>query len=476
MESIEREKHRSMGRKSLTLALCGGYFLVLLDVTVVNVALPSIGAGLGASSSGLAWVVDAYTVPLAALLLAAGAVGDRLGHRTVVLSGFIGFFVASVICAVAWAVPVLIAGRALQGVSAALMLPGTLALLSSAAPSDQARARVVGLWAAVGGCALPAGPFIGGLLVQGVGWRAVFWLNVPVILLALLPVLRPAQSAAGGRGERLGVGAGGRGERLGVGAGGRVDWLGAGVLAMTLGVLVTAIIERAPLLLLVAVVGAVVLRVVERRADPPLLTVSSPARWPLAAACGVAGLMNFCVLGSLFLLTQLFQDVHGLSPLIAGLLLLPGMLPLPLLGAPAGRLVHQIGAWRTSALGLGLAAVGFVGIAFSVGRPVYPMLLVALAVWGAGLGVLTPAIVTAAMRTVPSAPGIASGASNTARQTGGALGVALFAAIAGSAAASGFARHAMWLFAAGAVVFAAEAVFGAVYEGAPVPAGAPAQR
>ncbi|MFI5897461.1 MFS transporter [Actinoplanes sp. NPDC051513] len=441
-----------MGKSSwsLTLALCGGYFLVLLDVTVVNVALPSIGAGLHASSSGLAWVVDAYTVPLAALLLATGAVGDRLGHRLVVLSGFIGFFVASVMCAVAWAVPVLVAGRALQGVSAALMLPGTLALLTLSAPSDRARARVVGLWAAVGGCALPAGPFIGGLLVQSAGWRAVFWLNVPVIVLALPPVLRS-------RSDRPA-------------ADGRVDWLGAGALVVALGALVTGIIERQPLIFLVAVAGAVALGVVERRADRPLLAVPSSARRPLAAACAVAGVMNFCVLGSLFLLTQLFQDVHRLSPLQAGLLLLPGMLPLPLLGAPSGRLVHRIGAWHTSALGLVVAAAGFAGIAISAGRPVYPVLLVGLAVWGAGLGILTPAIVTAAMRTVPDTPGIASGASNTARQTGGALGVAVFGAIAGSAAGTAFARHASWLLGFGALAFAVAAAFSAAYAREQLPA------
>jgi DHA2 family methylenomycin A resistance protein-like MFS transporter len=370
-------------------------------------------------------------------LLAAGAVGDRLGHRSVVLFGFFGFFVASVLCGLAWAVPVLIAGRCLQGISAALMLPGTLALLSSAAPDDRARARVVGMWAAVGGCALPAGPFIGGLLVQSLGWRAVFWLNVPVLIAAMAPVLFA-------RADRPAVG-------------GRIDWLGAGVLVVALGAAVTAIIEASAVAGIVAVIAGCALWLVERRADPPLLGVPHDARGPLAAACAVAGLMNFCVLGSLFLLTQIFQNVHGLSPLAAGLLLLPGMLPLPLLGAPAGRLVHRIGAWRTSALGLTLSAAGFAGIALSIGQPSYPALIIALAAWGAGLGVLTPAIVTAAMRTVPDTPGIASGASNTARQTGGALGVAVFGATAGSAAAGGFTRHSIWLFGAAAAVFVAAA-------------------
>jgi DHA2 family methylenomycin A resistance protein-like MFS transporter len=422
----------------MRLALCGGYFLVLLDVTVVNVALPSIGAGLHASPSGLAWVVDAYALPLAALLLAAGAIGDRLGHRGVVTMGFAGFGAASVVCALAPTVPVLVAGRALQGVCAALMLPGTLALLTESAPDDRARARLVGLWAAVGGCALPAGPFVGGVLAQTAGWRAVFWINVPVIFAALIPVLRAP------RGRR---------------ARGRVDWAGAALLAVVLGAVVTAILAVSGVALLVAVVAAALLVAVERRAAKPLLAVPAAARQPLAAACVVAGLMNSCVLGSLFLLTQLFQDVHGLSPLRAGLLLLPGMLPLPLLGAVSGRLTHRLGTWRTAALGLALSALGFVGLAVTEGRPGV-VLVVALAVWGSGLGILTPAIVTAALKTLPDTPGTASGASNTARQTGGALGVALFGAVAGSATGHAFGQHAAWLLAVSAVVFAAAAGYG----------------
>lgn len=420
----------------MTLALCAGYFLVLLDVTVVNVTLPSIGAGLHATSADLAWVVDAYTVPLAALLLVAGAIGDRIGHRVVVLAGFVGFGAASVVCALAPGVPVLAAGRALQGVSAALMLPGTLALLTSSAPDDRARARAVGVWAAVGGCALPAGPFVGGLLTQTAGWRAVFWLNVPVIVAALIPVVH-AEPDRRRPGERI-------------------NWVGAGVLVVTLAAAVTAIIEKS---VLIAVVAVLLLPVV-RRVSGSLLAVPPGAARPLTAACLVAGLMNFCVLGSLFLLTQIFQDVHHLSPLTAGLLLLPGMLPLPLLATPAARLVHRLGPWRTSALGLALSAVGFAGIALTIGRPLYPELLVSLAVWGCGLGVLTPAIVTAAMRTTPGTPGVASGASNTARQTGGALGVALFAAVAGSVAGAAFTRHATWAIGASAVVFAAAAGYG----------------
>jgi MFS transporter, DHA2 family, methylenomycin A resistance protein len=439
---------------ALTLALCAGYFLVLLDVTVVNVALPSIGAGLRATGPGLAWVVDAYSVPLASLLLAAGAIGDNLGHRRVVVAGFLGFGAASVLCALAPGATVLIAGRALQGVCAALMLPGTLALLAESAADDRARARAVGLWAAVGGAALPAGPFLGGVLTETAGWRAVFWLNVPVIIAAVVPVVRwgtvprePSPARPGG----------------GVGAGG-VDWPGAAALVAMLGAAVTAVIQAAASLRLsiamavVTLVACVTFWRIERATARPLLRVPSSARRPLAAASAVAGLMNLCSLGALFLLTQVFQDAHRLSPLDAGLLLLPAMLPLPLLGTTAGRLTGRIGPWRASALGLAVAAAGLAGVAASIGGLAYPALVCSLALWGTGLGILGPAIVTAALRATPGRAGTASGASNTARQAGGALGVAAFAAVAGSANDSTFVQHTSWLLTGAAAAFAVAAV------------------
>jgi len=444
---------------ALTLALCAGYFLVLLDVTVVNVALPSIGAGLHASGPGLAWVVDAYSVPLASLLLASGAIGDSLGHRRVVVTGFLGFGAASVLCALAPGTTVLIAGRALQGLCAALMLPGTLALLAASAPDDHARARAVGLWAAVGGAALPAGPFLGGVLVEAAGWRTVFWLNVPVIIAAVVPVVR---QATGTSRRQTGTGEQRRpAERVDWAS---VDWAGAAALVAMLGSAVTAVIQAAasPRLSIamaaLTVVACVTFWRIERAAARPLLRVPAPARRQLATASAVAGLMNLCSLGALFLLTQVFQDAHRLSPLAAGLLLLPAMLPLPLLGTTAGRLTGRIGPWRASALGLAVAAAGLAGVAASIGGPVYPALLPSLALWGAGLGILGPAVVTAALQATPGAPGTASGASNTARQAGGALGVAAFAALAGNASASTFVQHTSWLLTGAAAAFTVAAL------------------
>jgi DHA2 family methylenomycin A resistance protein-like MFS transporter len=225
MGRMEQAQKQAPSRWPLIPALCGGYFLVLLDVTVVNVALPQIGASLRAGRGGLAWVVDAYTIPLASLLLVCGAIGDRIGHRQVVIAGFAGFGAASVLCALASNMAVLVAGQVLQGISAALALPGSLALLISAVTAERARARVVGIWAAVGGMALPAGLLAGGLLVQAAGWRAVFWPSVPVIVLALAPIIRlPRQQPHPSTGNR-------------------VDWAGAVLLVIAVGGMVTAVIE-----------------------------------------------------------------------------------------------------------------------------------------------------------------------------------------------------------------------------------------
>ncbi|MFW0787752.1 MFS transporter [Gordonia sp. CPCC 206044] len=436
----------------LTAGLCAGYFLVLLDVTVVNVALPQLDTHFRAGG-GLAWVVDAYTVPLAALLLAVGAVGDRIGHRGIVLAGFTGFGAASAVCAVAPTLGVLVAGRVLQGTAAALMLPGTLALLMRAAPDERARTRAVGLWAAVGGAALPAGPVVGGLLVQIGGWRSVFWIGVPVIVVALTtvlmsrsPALDPPSSPTLVRAELSSV-----------------DWPGAALLAISLGCAVTALIQGTDnTALAVALVAAAALTSctlwwLERHSSEPLLRVAAVARRPLALACGVAAVMNLCVQGALFVLTRAFQTVHGLSPLAAGLVMLPAMAPLPLLGAPSARLITRIGHWRTSALGLLIAAIGFVWVSLSLSSasssPNHPMLVCSLLVWGCGIGVLTPGIVSSAMHAVPESPGMAAGAGNTSRQAGGAIGVALFGAIAGTQADTSFTQHVGALLCAGAVAF-----------------------
>ena len=354
----------------LVLGLCAGYFLVLLDVTVVNVALPQINSDLQAGQSGMAGVVNAYTIVLVALLLPFGAFGDKWGHRRVVVFGFLCFFVGSLSCSLSPTITLLVASRAIQGAGAAATMAGTLAMLSESAADDRERSKLVGLWAALGGIALPLGTLLGGLLVDVGNWRAVFWLNLPVILLALVPIIvhSSRSTAPGPRDDQLPA-AGGVSES------------------------------------------------------------SNPSRVRLTIACIIAGLLNFCVLGSLFLLTQNFQDVRGLSPFQAGLATLPALLPLPFFGALSGTISSRLGVWATSALGLIVGGVGLGLMGLTVSAPSLWALWTALVVWAIGVGVLMPAIVAAGMHALPQRPGFASGAGSTARNVGGAAGVAVFAAL-----------------------------------------------
>src|SRR5581483_2915619 len=161
------------------VVMCAGYFLVLLDVTIVNVALPKIASGLHAGVSGLQWVVDGYALALASLMLAGGTVGDLSGHKRIVLCGLVVFGAGSVGCGLAPDVGVLVAARVLQGVGAAMLLPGTLAIISHAFSDGPAQARAIGVWAGIGSLALPAGPLLGGALIAGFGWRSIFLINIP---------------------------------------------------------------------------------------------------------------------------------------------------------------------------------------------------------------------------------------------------------------------------------------------------------
>ena len=183
--------------------MCAGMFLVLLDATVVNVAVPSIIAGLRTTTAGVQWVVDGYTVALASLLLAGGALGDRLGHRHVVAAGLVIFAASSAGCALAPSAGVLVTARAAQGVGAALLLPGSIAAIADAYPDKAAQARALGIWAGVSSLALPAGPLLGGMLVSTLGWRAVFWVNPPVTAICLVGVLMWARASGERPQQRL---------------------------------------------------------------------------------------------------------------------------------------------------------------------------------------------------------------------------------------------------------------------------------
>jgi DHA2 family methylenomycin A resistance protein-like MFS transporter len=410
------------------IVMCVGYFLVLLDVTIVNVALPSIGSDLGASVSGLQWVVDGYAIALASLMLAGGTVGDLHGHKRVVLAGLATFGVASVGCFLAPGTGLLVAFRVVQGVGAALLLPGTLAVITNAFPTRGERARAIGIWAGLGSVALAAGPLLGGALVQGVGWRAVFAINVPIVAVAFAVALRVVHESTDPHGRRLDV--------AGVVLGG-----------LTLATVTFAFIQAGHGGIDVAVVVAAALTLalaagflsVERSRSEPMLPLALFRRRDFSTANAVAGAMNLGTLGLLFVLTLYLQRVQGRSALESGLAVIPLFAPLSLLAPFAGRLVAKIGSRLPMAGGLLIAAVGIALLARVEPHSGFAALLPGLLLWGIGLGVLTPAVVAAAVGAVPAdRAGLGSAVNNTARQAGGAIGIAAFGALAGKPGAPGF--------------------------------------
>jgi MFS transporter, DHA2 family, methylenomycin A resistance protein len=426
--------------RTLTLVvMCVGMFLVLLDVTIVNVALPRLRDDLGASVGSLQWIVDGYAVAVASLMLPCGDLGDRHGHKRVVLAGLAAFGAGSLAAGLAPGAGLLVAGRVVQGVGAALLLPGTLAVVSRAYPDAAERARAIGIWAAISSLALPAGVIAGGALVDGPGWRWAFLVNLPLIAVALPVTVRvvresrePATRAP--------------------------DIPGAALTAALLATLIFAIIAGSLAAGLASAALLAALVAVERRRSDPMLPAALFRRPAFAAANAVAAAMNLGTLGTLFVLTLFLQDVQGRSALGAGMAILPAFGLLAVVAPLTGRLVGRMGPRGPMVAGLVVAAGGLALLADDA-------LLVASMLWGLGLGLLTPAVIAAAMGAVQAdRAGLAAAVNNTARQAGGAIGIAAWGAVAGSPASARFvhAFHGVALGAAGLYVAAAALAWASV--------------
>jgi DHA2 family methylenomycin A resistance protein-like MFS transporter len=459
MPVVEHRRRATASPGAVLLVMCVGYFLVLLDATIVNVALPTIGRRLHAGVSGLQWVVDGYALALAGLMLTGGTVGDLRGHKRVVLAGLALFGMASLGCGLAGSAAVLIACRVVQGAGAALMLPGTLAVIANAYPEERERARAIGVWAGVGSCALPAGPLIGGLIVQAVGWRWVFLLNVPIVAVAL-PAAGRVVAESHVRTAR------------------RLDLPGAALGALTLVGVTFAFIEgghggSAAAVVVAAVcagAGAAAFVAVERRTRGPLLPLGLLRRRAFVIANAVAGAMNLASLGLLFVVTLYLQEVRHDRALTAGVALLPLFLPLSALAPVGGRIVARTGSRRPMLGGLLLAAAGVALLTLSDAATGYLTLLPALVLWGVGLAFLTPAVVSAAVSAVPAGrAGLGSAVNNTTRQAGGAIGIAAFGAIASTPTGPGFVHgfHTVAVIAAVLLLAAAAATLTLPRAGAP---------
>ncbi|OON75415.1 MFS transporter [Streptomyces tsukubensis] len=418
------------------IALSLGYFLVMLDVTVVNVAIPDIRVSLGAGSSALQWIVDGYSTVFAGLLLLGGGFADRLGHRRMFLVGLGVFTAASLACALAGSPGTLIAGRLAQGAGAALLVPASLALLQATYPDRALRARAIAIWGAVASVAFGAGPAVGGLLVSGSDWRSVFWLNLPVGALAVHLTLRhipasarkPAARRMDPLGQVLGI-IGLVGLAGGLNEAGTHGWASPLVLsAFAVGVVALvafALVER-----------TLEYRGASGRTDrAPLLPPSVFRSRAFTSTAAIGLLISLGYYGMLFLTTLYFQQERGFSVLTTGLALLPSVC-MGLVAAPLfGRLAARTGPYVPMAAGLVLGTAGFLGWLLAGPHTAYPVLLFALIATGLGQTMTALAATAAIIEAAPaSGAGIASAVFNVSRQVGSTVGVALFGTFAAASA------------------------------------------
>jgi EmrB/QacA subfamily drug resistance transporter len=432
----------SARRRWTVLAVCClSLFLVGLDTTVVNVGLPAIGRGLDVGTRGLEWTVDAYTLALASLLISAGALADRFGRRLVFQLGLVVFGVASVLCALAPTIGVLVAARVAQGVGGSMLSPVALAIVVNAITDPKERAQAIGVWAAVFGLSMAAGPVVGGALLAHLGWRAVFWINAPVVLGALLlsAVFVPESRARQPR---------------------RLDLPGQLLLTALVGLAVAVLIEgprigwTSPAALagyLGAAGSAVAFTLVElRRAEP--LVDPRLFRRPAFGAAVLGAVAVFLALNATLLLNTLYlQHVRGMSALATGLATLPAALGATVCAPLSGRLVGRFGARRPLLLAGCATAAGGLGLAWLDRDTDLRLLLVCYLLIGVGFGFANAPITNTAVTGLPPArAGVAGAITSTARQVGAALGVAVAGGLVSTTAPAQLARatHPGWLLVA----------------------------
>ncbi|GAB3384498.1 DHA2 family efflux MFS transporter permease subunit [Amycolatopsis echigonensis] len=403
------------------VAVCLGYFMVILDSTIVNVALPALRAEFRAGVSGLQWVVDSYLLVLAAGLLSAGALADRWGARRVFQGGLGVFLAASAECGLAPDLAVLIAARVVQGLGAALAVPASLALLRAAYTDQRARARAVGVWGGIAGLAAAAGPILGGLLVSTIGWRWVFFVNVPIALAAMAltarfvpaPPGRPRQVDPGGQSTAI-----------------------LALVALSVALIdggrggLTGTVLAAGIVCVLAVAGFVF---IERRARAPMLPLALFRNRTLMAATVVGLLINLGFYGELFVINLYFQQVRHYSALVAGLALLPQMGVVAAGSAVSGRFTARSGGPRpTMLIGLAAGSAGLLALALTAADSAYAVLAGPLVAAGFGMSFTMPAATTAVTDNAPPEhAGLASGVINAARQVGSVIGVAVLGSLVG---------------------------------------------
>jgi EmrB/QacA subfamily drug resistance transporter len=427
-------------RRLILLICCMSLLIVGLDNTIVNVALPSIGRELHTEVAGLQWTVDAYTLVLASLLMLSGSMGDRLGRRRVFQTGLVLFTLGSLLCSAAPSLGWLVAFRMLQAVGGSMLNPVAMSIIRNVFTDARERAQAIGVWGAAVGLSLALGPVVGGALVQSAGWRSIFWINIPVGLLALFLTMRFVPESRAPRPRRL-------------------DPVGQLLVIVLLASLTYAIIEapsagwlsdQSVALFALAGTALVALLAYESRRSEPLLELRFFRSAPFSCASAIA-VCSFAALGGfLFLNTLYLQEVRGLSALTAGLYTLP-IAAMTLVFSPlSGRMVGQRGPRVGLVLGgIGIMLGGALLTGLGATTPLVS-LLPAYFVFGVGFGMINPPITnTAVLGMPPEQAGVAAAVASTSRQVGQTLGVAVVGAIAAAGAGTvgrGFVQdsHAGW--------------------------------
>ncbi len=416
------------------LATSLGVLLAQIDTSVVNLGLKSIAGDLNAGVSEMQWVIDAYNLVYATLLLTGGTLGDIYGRRRIFLLGIALFTAGTIVCAIAPNAAALIGGRAISGLGAAFALPMSLVLLTRAYPHREERAHAMGIWASCNGLAFIIGPTLGGWLVDSVGWRSIFYMSLPACAAALLLTLYTIEESSEPDGRRL-------------------DLPGQVLVIVALGGFALAAIEGShwgwtmPLfaVLACAALAAIAFVRVEARTPGPLLPLSFLGQPVFSAALAVAGLMTFGMYALLFIMPLYFQTIRGATPFIAGLELLPMSVSFVIVSQLVGYLTNNLGPRIIMTAGMACMGFGALAIAFISENTNLVVIALALFIVGIGLGLNTAPVNGVAVAAVPPArSGTASGVLNTARMVGATMGVAIlgsvFAAYAGQQAnvATGF--------------------------------------
>ncbi|MFC9398176.1 MFS transporter [Streptomyces sp. NPDC057027] len=437
----------SSRRRWTVLAVCAlSMFLVGVDATIVNVGLPEIGRGLDVGTRGLEWVVDAYTVAMASLLIVSGALADRLGRRRIFRTGLLVFGLASLVCALAPSLGVLVAARAVQGIGASMLSPVALAIVVNAMPDPRERARAIGVWASVFGLSMAAGPVTGGALIGAFGWRAVFWINAPVVVLALVLVALFVPESRGERARRL-------------------DLPGQLLLTLVLCLTVGLLIEgprigwASPAALtgyaLTAVATACFVRI-ELRREEPLMDLGLFRRPPFVTAVLGATAVFVALNVTLLLSTLYLQQARGLTPLAAGAVTLPLALGATVCAPWSGALVGRIGPRRPLLLAGGFTTAGGLCLVGLDGDTGVPLILFAFLLIGIGFGFANaPLTNTAVSGLPPSRAGVAGAVTSTSRQVGVAVGIAAAGGLVAGADPAGLAAATRpgWLIVAACGLF-----------------------